>query len=49
LETILEEGGPYHVQGELPGYLDHLRATGRGHWADVLAARPEGANLSLRS
>jgi arylsulfatase A-like enzyme len=39
IETILAEGGPCHVQGHLPAYLDRLRATGRGHHADVLERR----------
>jgi arylsulfatase A-like enzyme len=36
---VLHEGGPKHVRGELPAYLQRLRATGRAHWADLLAAR----------
>ncbi|NLV56531.1 MAG: sulfatase [Acidimicrobiales bacterium] len=39
LATVVGEGGPYHTRGHLPAYLDRLRATGRGHWADALAAR----------
>ena len=38
-DTILAEGGPYHVRGHLRSYVERLRATGRGHWADVLVAR----------
>lgn len=38
MATILAEGGPFHVRGHLPAYLDRLRATGRAHWADRLAA-----------
>ena len=37
LTTILAEGGPCHVQGHLPAYLDRLRATGRDRWATQLA------------
>ena len=37
--NVLGEGGPQHVRGELPAYLARLRATGRGHLADQLAAR----------
>ena len=33
------EGGPFHVRGQLPGYLARLRETGRGRWADLLAAK----------
>lgn len=36
--TILREGGPFHTRGELPRYLQRLRATERGEWADRLAA-----------
>ena len=35
LDTIAREGGPYHVRGQLGAYVQRLRATGRGHWADV--------------
>lgn len=37
METVLSEGGPYHVRRHLTRYLDRLRSTGRGQWADVLA------------
>lgn len=39
METVLAEGGPYHVRGHLPAYLERLRATDRGEWADVLAEK----------
>ena len=39
----MAEGGPFHCRGELPAYLDRLRATGRGAWADRLAERYLGA------
>ncbi len=42
MRTIIEEGGPFHVRGHLPAYLDRLRATGRARWADVLAEREGG-------
>lgn len=35
--TVLREGGAFHTRGMLPAYLEHLRATGRGHHADRLA------------
>ena len=38
LLTVLREGGALHTRGQLPAYLEHLRATGRGHHADHLAA-----------
>jgi len=39
LLTILDEGGPFHIRGHLPAYLDRLRDTGRGHWVDPILAR----------
>jgi choline-sulfatase len=36
MQTVLREGGPWHVRGQLPAYLERLRNTGRGHWADQL-------------
>lgn len=36
MHTVLSEGGPFHVRGMLPKYLERLRATGRGEAADVL-------------
>jgi arylsulfatase A-like enzyme len=39
LETVLREGGPYHVRGQLPAYLARLRATGRASCAERLARR----------
>ena len=37
--TVMREGGPKHVRGQLPAYLARLRVTGRQHWADRLTAR----------
>lgn len=37
--TVLREGGAFHTRGMLPTYLARLRATGRAHHADLLAAR----------
>jgi choline-sulfatase len=39
LDIVRREGGPCHVRRHLPSYLERLRATGRGHWADVLSER----------
>jgi len=39
LENVVREGGPFHVRGELPAYLERLRETGRSGLADALAAR----------
>jgi arylsulfatase A-like enzyme len=36
------EGGPQDARGTLPGYLERLRETGRGHWATRLAERYPG-------
>jgi len=37
--TVLLEGGPLHTRGQLPAYLERLRATGRAHHAERLATR----------
>ena len=42
LVNVMQEGGPFHVRGELPAYLERLRATGRGKLAEALAARYSG-------
>jgi len=34
--TVLREGGSFHTRGQLPGYLERLRNTGRAHHADHL-------------
>jgi arylsulfatase A-like enzyme len=39
VETVLREGGPYHVRGQLRAYLARLRATGRAEWAERLERR----------
>jgi arylsulfatase A-like enzyme len=39
LAVVRREGGPYHVRRHLAAYAERLRATGRGHWADVLVDR----------
>ena len=36
LRNVVNEGGPFHVRGKLPEYLERLRATGRGVAADAL-------------
>lgn len=41
--TVLREGGPWHVRGQLRRYLERLRATGRESGAEQLAARHAGA------
>ncbi len=39
LDIVIQEGGPYHVRGHLPEYLQRLEATGRGQWVAPLLAR----------
>lgn len=39
LANVVAEGGPYHVRGQLPAYLERLRATGRSGKADLLAEK----------
>ena len=36
LTNVVSEGGPYHVRGQLPKYLERLRATDRGSAAEAL-------------
>jgi arylsulfatase A-like enzyme len=37
--TLMAEGPPPHVRGQLGRYLERLRATGRAEWAERLAER----------
>jgi arylsulfatase A-like enzyme len=39
LENVVAEGGPFHTRGQLAGYLQRLRTTGRADHADRLEAR----------
>ncbi|TGQ53136.1 sulfatase, partial [Mesorhizobium sp. M4B.F.Ca.ET.211.01.1.1] len=39
LVTVIREGGPFHCLGELPGYLERLRRTGRAAAASELEQR----------
>jgi choline-sulfatase len=44
MQTVLDEGGPFHIRGHLPAYLDRLRATGRERWIEpTLARHPDDA------
>jgi len=38
-DNVMAEGGPFHVRGQLPDYLDRLRATGREALATALERR----------
>jgi len=49
MDTVLAEGGPYHVRGHLPANLDRLRQTGRSEWADVLVDRHPVVRLKHRA
>jgi arylsulfatase A-like enzyme len=42
MQTVLAEGGPFHTRGQLPKYLERLRATEREHWARALEASHPG-------
>ena len=39
LQTVLNEGGPFHTRSALRSYCEHLRQTGRAHHAESLMAR----------
>ena len=39
MQTVLDEGGPWHCRGHLRRYLQRLRETGRGDAAARVAAR----------
>jgi arylsulfatase A-like enzyme len=39
LWTVLTGGGPWHSRTDVAAYLDRLRATGRGHWAERFEAQ----------
>jgi choline-sulfatase len=36
MKTALREGGGWHARGQLPAYVERLRATGRQRWVDFL-------------
>lgn len=38
LMTVLREGGPFYTRGQLPRYMERLKATGRTHHAERLAS-----------
>ncbi len=37
LMTVMREGGPFYTRGELPAYIERLKATGRAQHAERLA------------
>jgi hypothetical protein len=44
MQTVLDEGGPFHIRGHLPAYLARLRATGRERWIEpILTRHPDDA------
>jgi len=42
LDTVLQEGGPLHARGCLPGYCERLEQTGRGQHVAELKRRHPG-------
>lgn len=45
--TVLREGGPFHTRGNLPSYLERLRATGRAKYAERLVKlHPDEASVN---
>ena len=38
-DNVMAEGGPFHVRGQLPAYLERLRATDRAELADRLSRK----------
>jgi len=45
--TVLREGGPYHVRGALPDYIERLKSTGRADCAASLIGRDHGRPREL--
>lgn len=41
LDTVMAEGGPYHVRDDGPSYLERLRQTGRVNIAERFASRSQ--------
>ncbi len=41
LQNVIDEGGPFHIKGQLQNYLVRLRETGRGDYADILQEKYE--------
>ena len=48
LLNVIEEGGPFHVRGQLTDYLQRLRKTGRDSFADALEAKYEAGQATSR-
>ena len=46
MQVILREGGPFHTSRMLGRYCEHLRKTGRAHFADELTARYGKTNIA---
>ena len=42
METVLSEGGPYHANGRLKGYIEYLKKTGREYAIEELKRRHPG-------
>ncbi|MDA0790901.1 MAG: sulfatase [Proteobacteria bacterium] len=41
LQNVIDEGGPFHIRGQLKSYLVRLRETGRSDFADALQEKYE--------
>jgi len=39
MQTVIDEGGPFHTRGQLAKYVARLRESEREHWARALEAR----------
>ena len=46
LINVMLEGGPYHIRGQLPAYLERLRSTGRADKAVLLTAKYPGGGIA---
>ncbi|MBY8991681.1 MAG: sulfatase [Candidatus Lokiarchaeota archaeon] len=44
METVLEEGGPYHTRDQLKNYLNRLKKSGREEMAEIILNRGESYN-----
>ncbi|MFX1530595.1 MAG: sulfatase [Promethearchaeota archaeon] len=45
IETVLQEGGPFHTRGQLKSYLRRLKKTGREDMVKIILSRNESYNF----
>ncbi|MFW9941168.1 MAG: sulfatase, partial [Candidatus Thorarchaeota archaeon] len=45
METVLQEGGPFHTRGQLKSYLRRLKKTGREDMVKIILSRKESYNF----